>query len=91
MADGADPTISFKFIQNPVEISTEDELYDLFDLYKDSPHKYFIMARDKSKTTNPIDFPVQLKMFRKFFWENSADIEDLATFVEVTNIDLADK
>ena len=42
----ADPAISFKFLQNPVQIHDVDDLYEIFELNKDTPHKYFIMVRD---------------------------------------------
>ena len=45
----------------------------------------------KDKGVRPKDFTLQSKLFRKAFYENSAAIEDLAIFVEVTNSNLARK
>ena len=45
----------------------------------------------KEKNAKPKDYSLQNKMFRKFFYENSAPLEDLVTFVEVTNSRLAQK
>jgi len=45
----------------------------------------------KEKNVEPKDYSLQNKMFRKFFYENSAPLEDLVTFVEVTNSRLAQK
>jgi len=45
----------------------------------------------KGKNVEPKDYSLQNKMFRKFFYENSAPLEDLVTFVEVTNSRLAQK
>lgn len=85
--DSADPSFSFKFIENPIDIDNIDDLYDLFDLHRNEPHKYICMV--KNIQSEPKDFSLQNKMFRKFFYENSAPIEDLMTFVEVTTPSLA--
>ena len=45
----------------------------------------------KNSNLDPKNFTVQNKMFRKFFYENSAPIEDLVSFVEISNILLARK
>ena len=45
----------------------------------------------KQKGILPKDFNLQNKLFRKFFYENSAAIEDLAIFVEISNPSVAQK
>ena len=45
----ADAAIAFKFIQNPALITSEDELYDLLDLGKDLPVKFFFVKRVNQK------------------------------------------
>ena len=87
--DGADPAISSKFIQNVIQVSDIDELYDLLDLHKGEAHKYAFMY--KTANSEPKSFSLQNKMFRKFFYENSAPVDDLITFVEVTSLRLAMK
>lgn len=89
-SDGADVAISSKFIQNVLQVGGSlDELYDLFDLHKGEAHKFVCMLKDPR--AEPKDFSLQNKMFRKFFYENSAPVEDLLTFVEVTSPRLAAK
>ena len=85
----ADPAISFKFLQNPLQVNSIDDLYDLLDINKELPVKYFMMMKDEG--VRPKDFTLQSKLFRKAFYENSAAIEDLAVFAEVTNSSLARK
>ena len=85
----ADPALSFKFIENPVQVASVDELYELFDLHKNEPHKFVCMLRDTKLAANL--FPLQLKLFRKFFYENSSPADDLVTFVEVSNARLGEK
>ena len=45
----------------------------------------------KRKGILPKDYNLQNKLFRKFFYENSAAIEDLAIFVEISNPSVASK
>ena len=45
----------------------------------------------KNGASEPKNFTLQNKLFRKFFYENSAPAEDLLTFVEVTSPRLAVK
>ena len=85
----ADPAISYKFLQNPHQIHSIDDLYDLLDANKDLPVKYFMMKKQHKAV--PKDFTLQSKLFRKFFYENSAAIEDLAIFVEITRPSIASK
>lgn len=87
--DTADPSISFKFIENPIQIDSIDDLYDLFDVHRGESHKYVCMVKDKGSA--PKDFSLQNKMFRKFFYENSAPLEDMVTFVEISSPRLAAK
>ena len=42
----ADPAISFKFIENPIAVNDLDDMYDLFDLHKNEPHKYICMLKN---------------------------------------------
>ena len=64
-------------------------MYDLLDLHKGEAHKYAFMY--KTASSEPKSFSLQNKMFRKFFYENSAPVDDLITFVEVTSLRLAMK
>ena len=41
----ADAGIAFKFIQNPAQINSVDDMYELLDLGKNQPVKYFIVER----------------------------------------------
>ena len=53
----ADISYVLKFIQNPIRIENEDELYDLLELNKGLPTKYFfIFNAQKGK---PKDFSIQ--------------------------------
>jgi hypothetical protein len=46
MATGeADSAIAHKFLMNPTQVETMDDLYDLLELGKDSPLKYFFVQR----------------------------------------------
>lgn len=45
----------------------------------------------KAKGLEPKDYSLQNKMFRKFFYENSAPLEDMVSFVEILNPRLAAK
>ena len=85
----ADPSISSKFIENVVQVGDLDDLYDLFDLHRGEAYKYVCMYKPLTVASKPKDFSLQNKMFRKFFYENSAPIEDMLTFVEVTHSRLA--
>jgi len=58
-------------------------------MHKGEAHKYVCMVKDKSG--EPKDYSLQNKMFRKFFYENSAPLEDMVTFVEVSSARLASK
>ena len=82
-----DPALGSKFIQSVIQVSSVDELYDLFDLHKDEPHKFVCML--KSPNSEPKDFSLQNKMFRKFFYENSSPVDDVMTFVEIKSLGLA--
>lgn len=85
----ADPSISFKFLQNPEKISNIDDLYELFELHRNEPHKFVCMV--KRAKSEPKNFTLQNKIFRKFFYENLAPAEDLMTFVEINSVHLATK
>ena len=37
----SDAAIAFKFINNPAQVACIDDLYDLIELGKDTPLKYF--------------------------------------------------
>ena len=87
--ENADPAISFKFLENPIQVDDMDSLYDLFDLRKDEPHKYICIL--KNAKSEPKNFTLQHKLFRKFFYENSAPAEDMMSFVEITSPRLASK
>ena len=41
----ADAAIAVKFIQNPVQVNSVDDLYELLDLGKGLPTKYFVVYR----------------------------------------------
>ena len=43
--EGTDPSISSKFIQNVIQVSDIDELYDLLDLHRGEAHKYAFMYK----------------------------------------------
>ena len=45
----------------------------------------------KDKDIKPKDFTLQNKLFRKFFYENSASLDDVAHFIEITNYNIAKK
>ena len=45
----------------------------------------------KDKDIKPKDFTLQNKLFRKFFYENSSSLEDIAHFVEISNRNVAKK
>ena len=46
MATGeSDSAIAHKFLMNPTQVETLDDLYDLLELGKDSPLKYFFVQR----------------------------------------------
>ena len=45
----------------------------------------------KDKDIKPKDFTLQNKLFRKFFYENSSSLDDVAHFVEITNQNIAKK
>ena len=66
-----------------------DDLYDILDANRELPVKYFMILKDKN--VKPKDFTLQNKLFRKFFYENSSSLEDVAIFVEVTNPNIAKK
>lgn len=58
-------------------------------MHKNEPHKYICIV--KNANSEPKNYTLQNKMFRKFFYENSAPIEDMVTFLEVTSPRLAVK
>ena len=70
-------------------MQTLDDLYDILDANKELPVKYFMMLKDKA--IKPKDFTLQNKLFRKFFYENSSSLDDVAHFVEITNYNIAKK
>ena len=64
-----------------------DELYEALDQNSGFPIKYFV-------TYNPLkvkmkEASIQLKIFRKFFYENSNFLGNQAVFMEITNGDVA--
>jgi len=106
----ADAAIAFKFMQNPSQVNNIDDLYELLDLGKGLPIKYFITQRVdqgilgkskrsliyKSRLSNQKNddrscMSIQQKLLRKFFYENSANIDDLAIIAEITNAETAKK
>lgn len=77
-------SIPIKFVQNPIKVETEDDLFDLLDKNRRSPVKYFFMMNDPKKQLN-----VQQMLYRKFFYENSVHFDEEIIFAEVTNKNLA--
>lgn len=84
-----------------------DDLYDLIELGKDTPLKYFFCQRiDKGYIHKNLHYPhrlsaldseerikmtLQQKLLRKFYYENSGFTDELAIFAEISNKKLAKK
>lgn len=73
--------IAIKFIQNPVQIGTREELYDLLDENRGNSTKYVFALRDSK-------LGIQTKMLRKAFYENSSMLDDMIIFAELTDASL---
>jgi hypothetical protein len=70
---------------NPAKINDLDELYDAFDVNKNSNVKYLIMVNNPRNRSSPADMSLQQKLFRKFFYENSGFMDSEVKFLEITN------
>jgi len=69
---------------NPAKIDNLDELYDAFEVNKDSNVKYLIIVNPRNHQS-PSDMSLQQKLFRKFFYENSGFMDSEVRFLEITN------
>ena len=87
--DQISSAIPIKFCVNPIKIGTEDDLFELLEINKGQPTKYFLILNEGR--SNPKDMSLSQKMFRKFFYENSSFIESETIFVEISNSKLANK
>ena len=85
-------SIPVKFVTNPLQVSTEDELFDLLDANRNQPIKYFVMANTASSKSDPaMEMTLEQKLFRKFFYENSSFIDSECVFVEITDLKVAEQ
>jgi hypothetical protein len=90
----ADTAIAFKFIQNPIQIGSEDDLFDLVEMNKGLPVKYFCTFVNKKASTSSAqaeDLTLQNKLLRKLFYENSSFMEDISEFVEISDAQCAER
>jgi len=62
-----------------------DDLYDAFEVNKNSPTKYILVYRVTDKLS------LQRKMFRKLFYENGNSFTDSFVFAEISNPRIAKK
>lgn len=74
---------------NPVKISTEDDLFDIFDGNRNQPIKYFVIYNPGTQINPGKDMNLTQKMFRKFFYENSNFIDSETFFIEIQKAELA--
>ena len=72
-----------------MKVASEDDLFELFEINKGQPTKYFMVVNEGFK--NPKEMNLSQKMFRKFFYENSSFIESETIFVEISSQKLASK
>ena len=76
--DGNDSVLARKFIENPVQVGSVDDLYDLMEMNIGNPTKYVLVAKGA-------DMKIQNKILRKCFYENSVAFDDMVIFAEVTS------
>lgn len=89
--DEVSRNIALKIIQNPSRVGDLEELYDIFEVNKGSNVKYLLCYNPIDQFKNPADMPLQAKLFRKFFYENSSFIETEFKFLEITNKRVAER
>ena len=80
-----------RFVSNPIQISSKDELFDLLDLNRGQPIKYFVTtstAKYNFERRRKI-FRLNQQLFRKFFYDSSAFLEPEVVFAELTNPSIA--
>ena len=80
--------IPIKFCVNPIKIDSEDDLFEIFEINKGQPTKYFAIIND-GKFKNPTEMSLNQKLFRKFFYENSSFIESETVFFEISSPKIA--
>eukprot|EP00347_Sterkiella_histriomuscorum_P001728 403370913 len=88
--DEATQAVGYKFLMNPTTINNLDDLFDAFEVNKGTNVKYVIICNPKN-WKSPKDMTIQQKLFRKFFYENSAFIDSEVKFIEISNIRVAQR
>lgn len=77
-------TIMEKFLIGPIVVNTPDELFELFEQRGRTNMNYFVIYNGiKWKWTKV--FASRVKLFRKFYIENSKLLGDQAVFIELHN------
>lgn len=85
-------TAACRFVEGPTVISSSDDLYEILDSHWGSTHKYFIVYNSIDETKGrDKKFSAWVKLYRKFWNENGASIESVATFIEIDKRGLAAK
>ena len=62
-----------------------DDLYDMFEMNKNSPTKYILIKKSSDVLS------LQRKLFRKTFYENGSIFADAVVFAEISNQRIAKK
>ncbi len=83
--NSGDSSISLRFIQNPAQVASLDDLYDMLEVNKSSPTKYIMIK----KGSDPLS--IQQKIFRKAYYENGSMFTDMLVFAEISNARIAKK
>ena len=84
-------SIPLKFVTNPTRIEDEEQLFEILDLNRGSPSKYFFVLNQNNQRNPGKEMSVHQKLFRKFFYENSSFMDSETVFAEITDPLLAKK
>lgn len=82
-------SIPLKFVTNPLQIKDEEQLFELLDLNRGSPSKYFFILNQNNHTNPGQQMTIHQKLFRKFFYENSSFMDSETIFAEIIDPKLA--
>jgi hypothetical protein len=76
--------MSKRFLKGPISIDDDDDLFEIFFQNKDV-HKHYFLVYHPKKQYKREKYPARVKLFRKFFVENSFYFEPQVEFIEITN------
>lgn len=76
-------SIPLKFVTNPIRIEDNEQLFELLDLNRGSPSKYFFILNQNNQRNPGKEMTVHQKLFRKFFYENSSFMDSETVFAEI--------